>query len=94
MSMGNDKNVTFVNENNLIDTINVDVLCAFEYEDNKYIVYSKNEKDFEGNEIIYSGKIEIKDDKQYIRNIKGLEYEKVKDIIKKMINYSGDENDV
>ena len=94
MSMGNDKNVTFVNENNLLNTVEVDVLCAFEYEDNKYIVYSKNEKDFDGNEIIYSGKIEFKNDKQYIKNINGIEYEKVKDIIKKMINYSGDGNDV
>jgi len=92
--MGNDKNVTFVNENNLLNTVEVDVLCAFEYEDNKYIVYSKNEKDFDGNEIIYSGKIEFKNDKQYIKNINGIEYEKVKDIIKKMINYSGDGNDV
>lgn len=92
--MGNDKCITLVNEKNLIDTIECDILFAFEYNGDKYIVYDKNEKDFDGNTIVYCGKIDVINNKQYIRNIDGESYFKVKEIIKKMINYSGDEYDV
>jgi len=89
-----DKNITLVNAKNLLDTKEIDLLCSFEIDDNKYIIYSKNEHDYDGNIIVYSGKIEIKNNMQYIRNIDDKEYLKVKDIIKKMINYSGEEYDV
>lgn len=92
--MGNDKKVTLVDVNRILDTVDINVLCAFEYNDNKYLVYNKDEKDFDGNLIIYSGMIEIIDGKQYIKNLDEIEYEKMKDIIKKMLNYNGDRNDV
>ena len=50
---------------------NVEVICAFEVPElsGKYIIYTKNEKDRDGNTIIYSGKISKKNNKQYIKNI-------------------------
>ena len=92
--MGNDNTITFVNEKNLLDTINAELLCAFELEGVRYVVYSKNEKDYDGNVIVYYGKIIVVDNKQYIRNVDALENDKIKDMLKKMINYSGEEYDV
>lgn len=92
--MDNTKNITFINENNLLDTVVVEVLCAFESDGNKYVVYSKDEKNFEGNLIIYVGKVELVENKQYIRNVNKEEYDNVKRIIKKMLDYSGDNYDV
>jgi len=91
--MGNEKKITFVNQNDLDDVIEGNLLCAFEMDDNKYIIYNKNEKDFEGNEVIYFGKIIIDNDMQYIKNLNDDEHNKIKNIIKKIINYSGDEDD-
>lgn len=92
--MGNEKNITFVNVNNLIDTIEGELLCAFEKDNVKYIVYSKNEKDFDNNMIIYFGKIEESNNKQYIRNLDSSEYIKVKDIVKKILSYGEEDRDV
>lgn len=92
--MGNDKYIAIVNSNNLLDVIERNLLCAFKFENKKYIIYSNNEKDYDGNEIVYVGKVIDKEGKQYIKNLKNDEYNKVKDIIKKIINYSGDDNDV
>lgn len=92
--MDNTKNITFVNEKNLLDTMTIDVLCAFEFDNNKYVVYDKNEKNFDGNLIIYIGKIEIVGNKQYIRNVDKEESDKIKGIIKKMLDYNGEKYDV
>jgi len=92
--MGNDKVLTLINDRDLLSTIEVNLLCAFELEGNKYIVYSKNERDYDENIIVYTGRIEIKDNNKYIKNVDKEEYDKIKDIIKKMINYSGEEYDV
>ena len=88
--MFGDKNITLVNDNDLNNYSEVDILCAFELDDEKYIIYSKNESDFDGNVIVYSGKIVLKNDKQYICNISDSEYDKVKKIIKTMINYGSE----
>lgn len=92
--MGNDRILTLVNEKKFLDAIEINLLCAFEYENNKYVIYTKGEKDYDENVIIYSGRIEMKENKQNIKNIDKEEYNKIKDIIKKMINYSGEEYDV
>lgn len=90
----NDKIITLVSEKNLIDTFEGELLCAFEMNGNKYVVYDKNEKDYDDNLIVYFGKIIDLDDKQHIVNLDSMEYELVKDIVKKMIDYSGDEENV
>lgn len=84
------KNITFINDNNLMDTYRVENLCAFKFENNKYIVYTKNERDYDNNNIIYLGKIVMKNNKQYVCNLSFEENDKVKSIIRKMIGYSGD----
>ena len=97
--MGNDKMVTLKDGYNIIDS--VELICAFEMDgfDSKYIIYTKNEKDSGGNTIIYSGKVRVEDgkqfkvidDKQYLTNIdEGMEWEKLKTIMKSMAKYSLD----
>ena len=92
--MGNDKIITFVNDDNLIDSFDGELLCAFELDKNKYIVYSRNEKDYDGNSIIYFGKINELNGKQIVSNLDFDEFSLVKDIVKKMIGYNGDNDDV
>lgn len=69
----------------------VELICAFEITElsGKYIIYTKNEKDKEGNPIIYAGKINIKDNKQFITNIEeGHEWNVLKKIMKTMARHS------
>ena len=76
---------------NIID--DVELICAFEMDGfiGKYIIYTKNEKDFGGNTIIYSGKVKEVDGKQFLENIdEGIEWEKLKNIMKAMARYSLD----
>lgn len=69
----------------------VDLICAFEVPelDGKYIIYTKNEKDRDGNTIIYAGKIVKKDNSQFLENIsEGNEWTKLKNIMKTMSKHS------
>ena len=69
----------------------VELICAFEVPEllGKYIIYTKNDKDRDGNTIIYAGKIVNKDNKQFLENInEGLEWTRLKDIMKTMSKYS------
>lgn len=91
--MGNDKTITLVNNNNFDEYKEIELLCSFEIADNKYIVYTKKEHDFDGNMIIYPGKIILKNNRQYIVNVDDNEYTKIKNIIKNMIEY-GDVSNV
>ena len=75
----------------------VDVISAFEVPKlkNKYIIYSKNEKDINDNTIIYLGKITESNNDQYIESIYDEEeWEQLKDILKLISKYSleGEEN--
>ena len=86
--MGN-KLITLVNGYREVGE--VELICAFEVPElfGKYIIYTKNEQDKDGNTIIYAGKITIKDNKQFLENIKdGDEWEKLKKIMKTMSKYS------
>ena len=54
----------------------------------KYVIYTKNEKDKYGNIILYLGKLEISNNKQFLVNIENnTEWENIKNIINKMTNY-------
>lgn len=69
----------------------VELICAFSIPtlSGKYIIYSKNEKDRDGNTIIYAGKITEKDNKQFLENIsEGQEWTKLKEIMKIMSKHS------
>ncbi len=87
--MGNNKIITLIDGYREIG--DVEMICAFkipDYED-KYIIYTKNEKDRDGNTIIYSGRIINIDNKQFIENIKeGEEWDRLKKIMKSMAKYS------
>lgn len=87
--MGTKKTVTLVDGYKEVGE--VELICAFKMSEfnNKYIIYSKNEKDKDGHTIIYLGKITIKDNKQFIENVnEETEWEKLKDIMKLMSKYS------
>ena len=87
--MGNGKMI------NLIDGYKelgeVEMICAFEVPElnGKYIIYTKNEHDKEGNTIIYCGKIKTVDNKQFIESLsEGKEWNKLKNIMKSMSKHS------
>ena len=87
--MGNSKKITLIDGYKEIGE--VEEICAFELPDReeKYIIYTKNEHDKEGNTIIYSGKILTTDNKQFIENIsEGEEWNQLKEIMKSMSKHS------
>lgn len=87
--MGNNKVITLVDGYREVDE--VELVCAFKIPDfkEKYIIYTKNEKDKDGNTIIYSGKVITIDNKQFLENIKeGPEWNRLKNIMKSMAKYS------
>lgn len=87
--MGSNKIITLMDNGMEVDS--VEVVCVFEVPElfGKYIIYTKNEKDRDGNTIIYSGKLRFDEDKQYIQNIEeGIEWEKLKSIMRAMSRYS------
>ncbi len=87
--MGNKKTITLIDGYKEVGE--VELICAFEVPelDNKYIIYSKNEKDRDGHTIIYLGKIIINDNKQFIENVDDIEeWTSLKDIMKLMAKYS------
>ena len=87
--MGSNKIITLMDENKEVDS--VEVICAFEVPKllGKYILYTNNEKDNDGNTIIYSGKISTRDDWQYIENVcEGEEWEELVSIMKAISKYS------
>ncbi len=93
--MGNNKMITLIDDFGKMN--NIELVCAFYSKklDNKYLIYSKNEKDDGGHTIIYLGKILYDNDKQIIVDVN--EYEEwshLKEIMKTMSKYSleGEEN--
>lgn len=69
----------------------VDLVCAFEVAElsGKYIIYTKNEKDKDGNTIIYAGKVVKKENSQFLENInEGQEWTKLKNIMRAMSKHS------
>lgn len=87
--MGNKKMITLVNGYREVGE--VELICAFEVPElsGEYIIYTKNERDHDGNTIIYSGKIIKRDNSQFLENIEeGKEWEKLKNIMKSMSKHS------
>lgn len=87
--MGNNKTITLVDRYREVGE--VELICAFEVPEllGKYIIYTKNEKDRDGNTIIYAGKIVKKDNNQFLENInEGSEWNKLKNIMRAMSKHS------
>ena len=87
--MGNSRKISLIDGYREVGE--VELICAFEVEElsGKYIIYTKNEHDRDGNTIIYSGKIRKIENNQDIENIEsGHEWEKLKSIMKLMSKYS------
>ena len=87
--MGNNKVITLMDGYKEIG--DVEMISAFELPDTegKYIIYTKNEVDSEGNTIIYCGKLSIIDNKQFIETIpEGEEWEKITNILRTISKYS------
>ena len=87
--MGNTRRITLIDGYREVGE--VDLICAFTIPDysEKYIIYTKNEKDKGGNPIIYSGKIVTMDNNQFLENIdEGKEWNKLKEIMRAMAKHS------
>lgn len=87
--MGNNRKITLID--GYKDLGEVELICAFEVKNlpGKYIIYSRNEHDKDGNTIIYSGKIVKIGSNQFIESIKqGEEWETIKKILKSIARYS------
>lgn len=79
------KIITIVNENGIKEE--VEVLIAFKMEANnkEYVIYTKNEKDENGNTTIYASALEQVDGKKQLTGIKtDEEWQKIKEIIKEL----------
>lgn len=87
--MGNKKTITLVD--GYKEMGEVELICAFEVPElfSKYIIYTKNEHDKDGNTIIYSGKVVTFDNKQFLEDIQeGEEWHKLKNIMRTMARHS------
>lgn len=76
---------------NILDTdgrkLEVEVITLIEIDLKKYIVYTKNEKQKNGNLIVYIGKLRINDGVYSIENIESEEeWKKVKSTLGKIAN--------
>ena len=87
--MGNNKIITLVDGYREVG--DVELICAFKVPElsGKYIIYTKNERDKDGNTIIYTGKVITKDNNQLIENIsEDNEWNKLKNIMRTMSKHS------
>lgn len=87
--MGNNKTITLVDGYREVG--DVELICAFEVPklSGKYIIYTKNEEDRDGNTIIYAGKVVKRGNNQLIENInEGNEWNKLKNIMRAMSKHS------
>ena len=67
--------------------LNVELISILEDNNNKYIIYSKGEKQKSGNQIIYISKLKYKNDKYYLENIhEDEEWGKVKELLSNIIS--------
>lgn len=85
--MNNRKTMSIINEGG--QTEEVEVILAFEFKDNKkeYVVYTKNEKDDNGNITVYVSNVDRTNE---IPNLLGIESEeewtRIKDLLRELSN--------
>ena len=85
--MGDKKIMSIVNEDG--QTEEVDVILAFEFKDNKteYVVYTKNEKDENGNVTVYVSNVDRTNEVPSLLGIDSeSEWNRIKDVLRELSN--------
>ena len=84
MENDNKKIMSIVQEDGSIDE--VEVVIAFEFKDTKkeYVVYTKNEKDANGNVTVYVSRIERNGETPQLYGVDKEEWNRVKDVLRKL----------
>ena len=67
--------------------LDVELISILENDDNKYLIYTKGEKQKSGNLVLYISKLVFKDEKYYLENIHSDdEWANVKTLLGKIIS--------
>ena len=85
--MGDKKIMSIVNEDG--QTEEVEVILAFEFKDNKkeYVVYTKNEKDENGNVTVYISNVDRTNEVPSLLGIDSeSEWNRIKDVLRELSN--------
>ncbi|MBP3841337.1 MAG: DUF1292 domain-containing protein [Bacilli bacterium] len=85
--MGDKKIMSIVNEDG--QTEEVEVILAFEFKDNKkeYVVYTKNEKDENGNVTVYVSNVDRTNEVPSLLGIDSeSEWNRIKDVLRELSN--------
>lgn len=85
--MGDKKIMSIVNEDG--QTEEVEVILAFEFKDNKkeYVVYTKNEKDENGNVTVYVSNVDRTNEVPSLLGIDSeSEWSRIKDVLRELSN--------
>jgi uncharacterized protein YrzB (UPF0473 family) len=85
--MGDKKIMSIVNEDG--QTEEVEVILAFEFKDNKkeYVVYTKNEKDENGNITVYVSNVDRTNEVPSLLGIDSeSEWSRIKDVLRELSN--------
>lgn len=84
--MNNNKVIALIDEVSG-ESFEVLVVCSFLYNDVNYLIYSKNEVDYNDDDIVYLCRVE-RLDRNYVVNLSSNEQNEIIDIIKRMLLYS------
>lgn len=85
--MGDKKIMSIINEDG--QTEEVEVILAFEFKDNKkeYVVYTKNEKDENGNVTVYVSNVDRTNEVPSLLGIESeSEWNRIKDVLRELSN--------
>ena len=83
--MGDKKIMSIINEDG--QTEEVEVILAFEFKDNKkeYVVYTKNEKDENGNVTVYVSNVDRSEGEPRLLGVESDdEWERIKDVLREL----------
>ena len=83
--MGDKKIMSIINEDG--QTEEVQVILAFEFKDNKkeYVVYTKNEKDENGNVTVYVSNVDRSEGEPRLLGVESDdEWERIKDVLREL----------
>ena len=83
--MDDKKIMSIINEDG--QTEDVEVILAFEFKDNKkeYVVYTKNEKDENGNVTVYVSNVDRSDGEPKLLGVDSeSEWERIKDVLREL----------
>ena len=85
MENDNKKIMSIVQEDGSIDEVEVVIAFEFKYTKKEYVVYTKNEKDANGNVTVYVSRIERNGDTPQLFGVDNEEeWNRVKDVLRKL----------